>query len=110
MPNSAIAQNKDFRKDDAGHAAVLEIDLDTTSSFAHGLIRMRLERAGLGIAAVDTLASNGEPFDDITLGVAAGNVFYFNAAGQWSLFGDDGKMPDAAKLKPATVLHLKFEE
>lgn len=74
------------------------------------VIRIRLGPHGLGIAGVDALASNESGFDDITLGVVAGNVFYFNAAGQWSLFGDDGKMPDAAKLKPATVLRLKFEE
>ncbi|HEX7419570.1 MAG TPA: hypothetical protein VF505_06765 [Thermoanaerobaculia bacterium] len=68
------------------------------------VIRIRLAKGGLAIAGVDSLASNERDFDDITLGAVAGSEFCFNATGQWALFGDDGKPPDPAKLKPANVL------
>ena len=68
------------------------------------VIRIRLAKGGLAIDGVDTLASNEHDFDDITLGAVAGAQFCFNATAQWALFGDDGKAPDSAKLKPANVL------
>jgi sugar lactone lactonase YvrE len=72
------------------------------------VIRIRLTRDGLGIAGVDTLASNEAAFDDITLGVVAGKSFYFNGAGQWGRFDDDGKAADPTKLKSSVVLRDDF--
>ncbi|HSP14185.1 MAG TPA: hypothetical protein VLV78_05480 [Thermoanaerobaculia bacterium] len=74
------------------------------------VVRIVLVPGGLAVAKIDVLASNEPDFDDITLGVVAGNAFCFNAAGQWALFGDDGKQPDAAKLKAALVLRVALEE
>lgn len=72
------------------------------------VIRIRL--AGLSVQSVDVLAANEPDFDDITLGVPVGKTFYFNAVSQWGRFGEDGKQPDPAKLKPALVLRVAVPE
>jgi DNA-binding beta-propeller fold protein YncE len=70
------------------------------------ILRIQLAPGGLSVANVDVLASNEAEFDDITLGVLVDDRLYFNGVAQWALFGDDGKPPDASKLKPALVLRV----
>jgi hypothetical protein len=74
------------------------------------VIRIGLAPGGLAVESVEVLASNEPDFDDITLGIPVGHDFYFNAASQWALFGDGAEKPDAAKLKPALVLRVGFQE
>ena len=71
------------------------------------VIRMQLAPNGQAITRVDTLASNERDFDDITLGVVTGDLF-FNSAAQWNLYGDDGKAPAPEKLRPAQVLRIRL--
>jgi len=70
------------------------------------IVRIRLSSGGVGIAGVDTLLANAENLGDPTLGVVAGDRFYFNANGQWDLFADDGTIRDPVKLKEAVVLSV----
>ena len=55
---------------------------------------------------VTTLAANREPMEDPTLGVMVGDQFYFNGAGQWELFGDDGKVTDEKALHEGVVMRV----
>lgn len=70
------------------------------------IVRIRLSSGGVGVAGVDTLLANAENLGDPTLGVIAGDRFYFNGNGQWDLFADDGTITDPVKLKEAVVLSV----
>jgi hypothetical protein len=70
------------------------------------ILRIRLAPGGLRVLAVETLLANVPELGDPTLGVVAGNRFYFNARAQWDLFGDDGKISDPLKLSEAVVLSV----
>jgi sugar lactone lactonase YvrE len=70
------------------------------------IVRIRLASGGLGISSVDTLLANAGALGDPTLGVIAGDRFYFNANAQWDLFADDGTITDPVKLKEAVVLSV----
>ena len=75
-------------------------------TFPNRIIRIRLTPGGLAVASVDTLAANLESMGDPTLGVVANGRFFFNAIGQWDLFGEDGKISDPLRLREAVVLSV----
>ncbi len=70
------------------------------------IVRIRLASGGLGISSVETLLANVSGLGDPTLGVVAGDRFYFNANAQWDLFAEDGTITDPVKLKEAVVLSV----
>ena len=70
------------------------------------VIRIRLAPGGLRVMTVETLLANVPEMSDPTLGVVAGNRFFFNAKAQWDLFEDDGKISDPLKLSEAVVLSV----
>jgi hypothetical protein len=70
------------------------------------IVKIELDRSGLGVTAVTPLVVNHPRMGDPTLGVLAKGRFYFHAAGQWDLFGEDGKIADPLKLKEAVVLSI----
>lgn len=70
------------------------------------IVRIRLASGGLGISSVETLLANATALGDPTLGVIAGDRFYFNANAQWDLFADDGTITDPVKLKEAVILSV----
>ncbi|HEX6640363.1 MAG TPA: hypothetical protein VF215_04590 [Thermoanaerobaculia bacterium] len=70
------------------------------------IIRIRLAPGGLAVTSVETLLANAPAMHDPTLGALAGKRFYFNAIGQWDLFGADGRIADPLKLQPAVVLSV----
>ncbi|MEO8381802.1 MAG: hypothetical protein ABI779_19225 [Acidobacteriota bacterium] len=70
------------------------------------IIRIRLAPGGLAVAAVETLLANVSGFGDPTLGVIAGNRFFFNGNAQWDLFDEDGKILDPLKLSEAVVFSV----
>jgi hypothetical protein len=67
------------------------------------ILRIDLAPGGLSVAGVRTLLANSPLMADPTLGVIAGNRFFFNANGQWDLFGEDGKISDPLRLSEAVV-------
>jgi hypothetical protein len=73
------------------------------------IIRIRLAPGGLAVSSVETLLANGSGMGDPTLGVVVGKRFFFNGNAQWDLFGDDGKIADPLKLKPAVVLSVPVD-
>jgi len=73
------------------------------------IIRIRLAPGGLAVGSVETLAANAPGMADPTLGVVARNRFWFNANGQWDLFGDDGKIADPLRLSEALVLSVPVD-
>jgi sugar lactone lactonase YvrE len=73
------------------------------------IIRIRLAPGGLAVSSVETLASHAPGMADPTLGVVARNRFWFNANGQWDLFGDDGKIADPLRLSEALVLSVPVD-
>ncbi|HEV7767190.1 MAG TPA: hypothetical protein VGQ76_19470 [Thermoanaerobaculia bacterium] len=73
------------------------------------IIRIRLAPGGLAVSSVETLLANSPDMGDPTLGVLVGKRFFFNANAQWDQFGDDGRIADPLKLKPAVVLSLPVE-
>ena len=70
------------------------------------ILRIRLRADGQGVAEVETLAANAPGMGDPTLGVVAGERFYFNANAQWDLFADDGTISDPVKLADAVVMSV----
>jgi hypothetical protein len=70
------------------------------------VIRIRLAPGGLRVVTVETLLANVPEMSDPTLGVVAGNRFFFNAKAQWDLFEEDGKISDPLKLSEAVVLSV----
>jgi hypothetical protein len=70
------------------------------------IIRIRLAPGGLAVASVETLLASSSLMGDPTLGVVAGNRFFFNANAQWDRFDDDGKISDPATLSEAVVLSV----
>jgi hypothetical protein len=70
------------------------------------IVRIRLASGGLRVMTVETLLANVPEMADPTLGVVAGNRFFFNAKAQWDLFEDDGKISDPLKLSEAVVLSV----
>lgn len=75
-------------------------------TFPNRIIRIRLTPGGLAVEAVETLLANAPALGDPTLGVIVGNRFFFNANGQWELFGEDGKISDPLRLSEAVVLSV----
>jgi hypothetical protein len=73
------------------------------------IIRIWLTPGGLSVLAVRTVAANAPGMADPTLGVVARNRFWFNANGQWDLFGDDGKIADPLKLSDALILSVPVD-
>jgi hypothetical protein len=73
------------------------------------IIRIRLAPGGMAVSSVDTLLANAPHMGDPTLGVLVGKRFYFNANAQWDQFGDDGRIADPLKLKPAVVLSVPVD-
>jgi hypothetical protein len=73
------------------------------------IIRIRMAPGGLAVSSVETLLANGSGMGDPTLGVVVGKRFFFNGNAQWDLFGDDGKIADPLKLKPAVVLSVPVD-
>lgn len=74
------------------------------------VIRIRLAPSGMAVTSVDTLAANAEGMGDPTLGVLAGDRFFFNANAQWELFGEDGKIADPLKLVEAVVMSVEWRK
>jgi sugar lactone lactonase YvrE len=70
------------------------------------IIRIDLDRGTLAVKAVVPLLVNSPEMADPTLGVVANHRFYFNANGQWDLFGEEGKIADPLKLTEAVVLSV----
>ncbi len=70
---------------------------------------LRLDLDGQRVVRVTTLAANQPNMPDVTLGVLAGSSFYFNGAGQWDQFDEAGKVKDASKLVPATVVRVPVD-
>jgi sugar lactone lactonase YvrE len=68
------------------------------------VVRIRLSADGLGIEKMETLLANMPGFGDPTLGVVAGDRFYFNANAQWDLYADDGSISDPVKLQNPVVM------
>jgi sugar lactone lactonase YvrE len=75
-------------------------------TFPNRIVRIRLAAGGLAVESVETLLANVPELGDPTLGVVAGNRFFFNANAQWELFGDDGKISDPLRLSEAVVLSV----
>lgn len=72
------------------------------------ILRIELGGKGMSVTSAKTLLANSELMGDPTLGVVAGERFYFNGNAQWDLYGEDGKIADPFKLSEAVVLSVPF--
>lgn len=82
------------------------LGIQNTSTPAR-VVRMRLDRAGAAVTAVETLQSHHHPeFDEPTTGAVAQGAFFVLATTQVSRYGDDGAIADPATLKPPVVLRV----
>lgn len=96
-----------------GVDGIYAVDAQTLVATQNGtnpnrIIRIRLAPGGMAVASVETLLANAKEMGDPTLGVVAGNRFFFNANAQWDLFTDDGKISDPLKLSEAVVLSISL--
>ena len=58
--------------------SLLTAGLAGAQEYPNRIIRIRLTPGGLAVASVETLLANGGGMGDPTLGVVAGNRFFFN--------------------------------
>ena len=74
----------------------------------HRVVRLTLDDAGRRIVRSEVLDRAHPAYDEPTLGVVAGQDFYYIADGQWERFADDGTVADSSALRPTVVLRLRL--
>ena len=74
----------------------------------HRVVRLVLADGGTRITRTEVLERGHPAHDEPTLGVVVGDDFYYIADGQWERFGEDGRIAEAAALKPTVVLRLRL--
>lgn len=72
------------------------------------VVRLRLARDLSRVERLEVLASALPAFDEPTLGVVNGDLFYFVANSQWGAIGRDGQLAPADRLREHVVLKLKL--
>lgn len=72
------------------------------------IARFSLSKDNLQIIASEALEANHADFAEPTLGVLAGDDFYFVAASGWETIDEKGELAEAAKLREPVVLRLKL--
>jgi hypothetical protein len=72
----------------------------------HRVIHIAVD--GTNVTSVVPVVANHAEFDEPTLGVPSGELFYFVANSQWNLFDEKGNVTDESKLKPVVVLKTKM--
>jgi hypothetical protein len=72
------------------------------------LCRLVLSRDLSRVERLEVLASALPSFDEPTLGVVAGQHFYFVANSQWGAIGDDGQLAPPGKLREHVIPKLKL--
>ena len=70
--------------------------------------RLRLDGTGRRVTRVDILEMNNPHFNEPTLGVLAGDSYYYVAKSQWSLFDEETGAPAFEKLQAPEILELKL--
>lgn len=71
------------------------------------ILRIGVSRDLTRVEKVEVLAAAHASMNDPTLGVLAGDAFYFNGNSGWELFGT-GKPVDPEKLEEANVLRIRL--
>jgi hypothetical protein len=72
----------------------------------HRVIHIAVD--GTNVTSVVPVVANHAEFDEPTLGVPSGELFYFVANSQWNLFDEKGNVSDESKLKLVVVLKTKM--
>jgi hypothetical protein len=72
------------------------------------VVRLTLARDLARIERLDVLAANLPAFDEPTLGVVNGGLFYFVANSQWGAVDRNGRLAPADKLREHVILKLKL--
>jgi hypothetical protein len=72
----------------------------------HRVVRLILDGRGDRVLRSEILERAHPQYDEPTLGVLAGDDFYYIADGQWERFGADGTVPDSSALRSTVVLRL----
>ena len=72
------------------------------------VVRLKLDPAWTRVVRGETVEKNSPLLDEPTLGVVAGNDFYYIANPQWGSFDKEGKMFPIEKLSEPTILKLSL--
>jgi len=70
--------------------------------------RLKLDAAWTRVVSAEIIEKNSPLLDEPTLGVVAGNDFYYIANPQWGSFDKDGKMFPLEKLSEPTILKFSL--
>ncbi|HEX8138787.1 MAG TPA: hypothetical protein VF544_14565 [Pyrinomonadaceae bacterium] len=74
----------------------------------HRIIRLHLKKDFVGVERLDILEANNPLFDEPTLGVRVGDIFYYIANSQWGAVDDKGRLAPAEKLREPVILKVKL--
>lgn len=74
----------------------------------HRVIRLQLDRNMKAVERWEVLEANHPDFDEPTLGLIAGDDFFYVANSQWGSVDEQGKLAPAEKLRDPVILHLKL--
>jgi hypothetical protein len=72
------------------------------------VVRFSLSRDNLRLTRAETLEANHADFNEPTLGVLAGEDFYFVANSQWEMVDEKGAASAAEKWREPVVLRLRL--
>jgi len=74
----------------------------------HRIVRARLNKSLDKIEKVEVLEANNPLFDEPTLGVLVGDIFYYVANSQWGAVDDKGQLAAVASLKDPVILKARL--
>jgi sugar lactone lactonase YvrE len=74
----------------------------------HRVVRILLSADGAQVTGMEVLEANNPLFDEPTLGVVVGDLFYYIANSQWTAFDEEGNLAPLEELHEHVIMKTKL--